>query len=187
MPIGIVSQTDYEKEIINKNVDKDTVTPARSGVITDMPEKGRGNKLETPEPIRALVAQEILSGGTLRDVAREYNISQSSASAYAHAATSTASYNQPNAPLKKKNNIFKDRIVKRAGRLALTALDSISPDDFRGASLRDKASVAQQMASVVRDMIPDDRAIEDKKVQIVIYAPAMKTVEDYHTAITVDE
>lgn len=187
MPIGIVSQTDYEKEIVNKNIDKDITTPARSGIVMDMPDKGRGNKLETPEPIRALVAQEILSGVSLRDVAREYNISTSSASAYAHGATSTASYNQLDKKLNKKNNIFKDRIVRKAGRLAITALDSISPDDFRGASLREKSSVAQQMASVVRDMISDDRPIDDKKVQIVIYAPAMKTVEDYHTAITVDE
>src|SRR5690348_6605463 len=158
MPIGIVNKEDYEKEIGNKKNVQDDDMPARSGIITNLPDKGRGEKLETPEPIRALIAQEVLSGGMLRDVAREYNVSQSSVAAYAHGAHSTASYNSPDGKLKKKNNIFKDRIVKRAGRLALTALDAISPDDFRNASLRDKSTVAREMASVVRDMIPDERA-----------------------------
>jgi len=185
MPIGIVSPEDYEKEIVHKDDNKNI--PARSGIITQLPDKGRGEKLETPEPIRALVAQEVLSGGTLRDIAREYNISPSSASAYAVGATSTSTYNSPDKKLNKKNNIFKDRIVRKAARLSLTALESISPDDFRNASLRDKSTVAREMASVVRDMIPDEHKADDKKVQIVIYAPSMKSMEDYNTAIRVDE
>ena len=179
MPIGIINKQDYEREI-NKPVDSDT--GARSDVpqvITD-PAKGRGNNKEVPEPIRALIAQEVLLGAPSKLIAQEFKVSPSSISAYKNGSTSTASYNQPANSLKKKNVIFKDRIVKRASRHAIDALDSISPSDFASASLRDKAAVAKEMASIVRDMSSsEDSDNKGVAVQFIIHAPQMRKETDY--------
>lgn len=175
MPIGIISKEDFDKEVGN-NI---TNISARSVVITD-PAKGRGNKPEVPEEIRNVIAQEALLGTPVSEIAKEFNISPSSIAAYKNGATSTTTYNEGDKKLKRANNIFKDRIVRRAGKLSITALDSIDENDFRNASLTDKANVAKQMASIVRDMTPEDsRGNESSNVQIVIHAPAMRRDDDY--------
>lgn len=178
MPIGIINKDDYLKEIGNKSPDTSENTPARSIIVND-PAKGRGPAKEVPEPIRALIAQEVLLGAPSKLIAQEFKVSPSSISAYKNGATSTASYNNPANSLKKKNVIFKDRIVKRASRHAIDALDSISPSDFASASLRDKAAVAKEMASIVRDMSASEESHSGPAVQFIIHAPQMRKETDY--------
>lgn len=183
MPIGIINKHDYEREVNpnkDNNIPANNNFPARSVDIIIDKTKGRGNKSETPEEIRSLIAQESLLGTSSSQLSKEFNVSESSVSAYKKGATSTTTYNEGDKKLKNKNNIFRDRIVRRAGRLSISALDSISVDDFKNASLTDKANVAKQMASIVKDMsIVDNENDKLSNVQIVIHAPAMRSANDY--------
>jgi hypothetical protein len=181
MPIGIVNKNDYEQEVNNKN----KPIPARSVIIDSVP-KGRGDKPETPEEIRNVIAQEALLGASPKELSREFNISPSSISAYKNGATSTTTYNEGDKKLKNKNQIFRDRIVRKAGRLSLTALDSIAPEDFADATLSEKVNAAKQMSSIVKDMLPEKDNSRGNNAQFIFFAPAQKQ-EDYYDVITVNE
>lgn len=178
MPLGIISESDYNKEVISS---LNRITPARSLPIIELDkDKGRNNKSETPDSIRSVIAQEALLGVSAKEIAREYNVSQSSISAYKKDATSTTSYNKSDKSLRNRNSIFRDRIVRKSSRIALTALDSIDSRDFETASLTDKARVAKEMASIVRDMSGSDNDESGKPIaQIIIHAPQMRTDKDY--------
>jgi predicted transcriptional regulator len=180
MPIGIVKSSDYLSELSNggdKVIDK-PVTGARS--LPESKPLGRGIKADTPDSIRALVAQEVILGANVKEVAKEYNLSPTSINAYKVGANSLATYNRPSETLSRANHIFRDRIVRKASRLSLTALDSISREDFKTASLRDKSTVAKEMASIVRDMIPEVKDVDrSSNVQVIIHAPSQKRESDY--------
>jgi hypothetical protein len=165
MPIGIVNPDDYKKEVVDKPV-IDKKTPYQEKV---------------PAPIRALIAQEVMLGGTVRDVAKELGVQKSAAHAYSNNLTTTRIGFGSNEDLERRNNIFRNRIRTKAGRLSLTALDSIAPEDFMKATLRDKSSVAKEMASIVRDMTPDvnRNGGMTNNVQFIIHAPEVKREEDY--------
>src|ERR1700694_506265 len=103
MPLGILTDDQLNKELgktvisnIEKAIEKsdkfEIVTPAK---VVDI-KRGRGNQLEIPNEIRALVAEEVISGARAKDVSKSFGISESSISAYKHDATSTASYDNPN-------------------------------------------------------------------------------------------
>ena len=94
MPIGIITQTDYEKEIVG-NANGNGKIPARSVIIEQDKSKGRGNKPEVPEEIRNVIAQEGMLGASSKDVAREFNVSPQSVNSYKNGSTSLATYNTP--------------------------------------------------------------------------------------------
>lgn len=183
MPLGVVSsdQFDLEKSKIEseKNSKLIVIAPA---------EKGRNNKTETPVSVRALIAEEAITGTSIAEIAETFNVSKSSVSAYKNGVTSTAVYNDE----KDKNlishiNKVKNRITKKASNLLITALDSMSPDKFSDISVRDAAAVAKDMAVIVDKMIGSNTNKEEKSNQLHIHlhAPNQKSDDSYGEVIEV--
>lgn len=176
MAMGIVSDEDFDKEITK-------VTPAK---IISLPEKGRGNgNKEVPESLRKIIGEtnELDSRQEALSIARMFGVSDSSVSAYAAGATSTSSYNTPDAELKNHIDDSKERIKKKARGRLFNALKHITDDKLKDAKVRDVSGVARDMAAIIRDMEPEKGSNDSGKQapQFIFYAPTFRKEETFET------
>jgi hypothetical protein len=200
MPMGIVSDSDYELELerlgIKKstpNVDanrmplpvrdvpSDSPIPETVGIVEDI-KRGRGNTPEVPKIIRESVARAAIDGeGTGAEIAEAFGISPSSVSAYKVGATSTTTYDSPDDSLMSTIVGHRQGISKRARGTLLAALDEITPDTLKGIKARDLSAIAKDMSSIIVDMEPPIPAqpINQQNVQFVFMAPRVRSEDSY--------
>ena len=185
MPLGILTDDQLNKEL-NRSVSIDKVERIESHQpkIVDI-KRGRGNQLEIPNEIRALVAEEVISGAPAKQVSKIFGISESSISAYKHDATSTSSYDNPNQSLKKANDSIRTDISDRARGRLLCALDAITEENIGSAKVKDIASIAKDMSVIVKNM-EENTPLNQTNNQVIIYRPRMRDEEDFDV-ITVNE
>jgi len=169
MPLGIVSDKDFEKEIVN------------TGVVVGNKNKGRGegNK-EVPKEIKKFIIEENLRGSSSRELQQLTGASSSSISAYVNGANSTASYNKPDSVLVTHKNSVVDKITRKARKILISSMNEITPDKLQKAKVTEVAMVARSMAGIIKDMEPE--VIEqknDNRVQFIMFAPQMKTERHY--------
>lgn len=177
MPMGVVSDDDLAKELENNGSNdagcaKGIIIPE----IIELPKRGRKEgDTNVPEPLRNLIAQEHLENGrqSAVELAAQFGVSPSSVSAYANGATSTASYNKKDPALKSHIAQAKQRIAGKARRKLNMALQEITPQKMEEASLKTLASVAKDMAVIIKQMEPenDNDNNQHTNVQVVLFAP----------------
>ncbi len=191
MPLGILTDEQLNKELnrvpsnkeiekIEKSIESEVCAPK----IVDI-KRGRGNQLEIPNEIRALVAEEAINGTPAKDLARTFGISESSISAYKNDATSTTSYDKPNEELAKKNDSVRTAISNQARTRLSQALEEITPEKISGAKVKDISGIAKDMSVIVKNLeenIPQNV----QNTQVIIYKPRFKEEDDYDI-ITVNE
>jgi len=178
MSIGIVSSSEFdaELELYKKKPEIKEIELV----------KGRGNTNAVPESLRKIVAEESISGTTAKELAKVFDISQSSISAYKKGATSTSTINNPKAELLDHVNNIKDNLsLKARGRL-IKAIDSITDDKLANGKLKDVSSVARDMSTVMANLDRQNNEGGVKIDQVVIYKPRMREEEDYEQ-ISVNE
>jgi predicted transcriptional regulator len=205
MPLGILTDEQLAKEIgqsvpkineqdikrIESDLIKDKIEEAIQGTdfkiipkVVDI-KRGRGNQLEIPNEIRALVAEEVINGAPAKQVAKAFGVSESSVSAYKHDATSTTSYDTPNQELAKKNDSVRDAITDKARGRLMSALDAITDENISNAKVKDIASIAKDMSVIVKNM-EENTPQNQTNTQVIIYRPRMRDEEDFDV-ITVNE
>lgn len=193
MPLGIVSDSEFEAEYNNTNPSSPKSNPKEEESDRNVNEivgeivipvplgRGKGN-VEVPEALRKLIGEAGHNGNRSEamELASYYDISSSSTSAYSHGATSTASYNEPNPDLKNHLIKSKERIIKRAHNKLLSTLAEITPDKLERAKVKDLAVVAKALSGVIKDIEPNklDESV-DKRPQFIVYAPRMVKEEHY--------
>jgi hypothetical protein len=175
MAMGIASQEEFELELLKLSNGNGSKNGARIVSI----EKGRGPKEETPESVRKVIAESAIEGANASELAKTFNVSESSVSAYKNGATSTASYNEPDKSLNKHVNDVKGKIVVRANKKLMRALGNMTDDKFADAKLRDLAGIAKDMSAIVRNLEPSKENDSDNKVQFIFFAPQMRKESDY--------
>lgn len=147
MPMGIVSDTDFNKEV-------ERVVP--NGIVKDMPTRGRKEgDTNVPDSLRKIIGETSVTDGPAEAVAlaKSFGISQSSASAYGVGATSTASYHdRPNLPV---INDAKTKIQKRARAKLHKALNALTDDKIGESKAIEIASIAKTMSAIIKDMEPE--------------------------------
>lgn len=179
MPIGIVSDADFESELSNVG----------SAKIEDL-KVGRGPKNATPESLRKVISDTAIKSGN--GEAKELvnllggEISPSSVSAYKHGATSTATYHEPDKELQEHNDNVREKITTRARLVALAALEEITPEKLEGAKLREISGVAKDMTGIIRDLESPADNDGQKGVQFTFYMPPKKE-ESFFEVIDVKE
>lgn len=192
MPLGILTDEQLNKElgrtIEKKDIDKiegelahQSITPK----IVDI-KRGRGNTLEIPNEIRALVAEEAIINGHTKEIATQFGISKSSVDAYKNGATSTTTYNEPDKSLSDANKQVRDVITDKARGRLMSALDAITDENIGNAKVKDIASIAKDMSVIVKNMEPNVPVDNSKNTQVIIYRPRMRD-EDEFDVITVNE
>lgn len=180
MAIGIVDSSDFDQELdrlSNKKI-----------IIAEIETIKRGrDKVEVPEVVREIIGTDAIENGnsSAKAIARAFDISDSSVSAYKNGSTSTASYNEPNPELRKSINSVREKLATKAKNRLNQALNNITKEKLENAKLRDVASVALAMSTVIKQM---ENTEEDKghQTNFIFYAPKAREESSYET-ITVQE
>lgn len=177
MPLGIVSEQDFEKEVDDLN------KPALPIVkIVDI-ERGRGKgNGEVPSGIRKIISEEFIQGTSGKELSEVFGISQSSISAYSRGATSTSTYDKPDEDLVKANNRVRQHILTKSRKKLELALDNITEEKLKDTKALDLSSIARNMASV-------SDAMEQKVVTnitnnaVIVFRPRQKAEEEFETIV----
>lgn len=171
--MGLVDDDLFESELNNSN---NEIPSAQIKNINHGRKSGDNN---VPESLRKLIGEEALVSGS-KELARQFNVSDSSISAYKNGATSTASYNTPDESLAEHIDDVKDKIEDIARNKLLSALDQITEDKLKGTKARDLAGIAKDMSAVVKNLEVDKES-GVKGPTFVIFAPSRKQEEFYET------
>lgn len=184
MAMGIVSDEDFEKEL-NRNGSSEIVFPkvpdSLQAPVIKIPgsgnhgEQGRkeGDK-NVPDFLRNTIVQDAVENGRASavDFAASYGISAPSVDAYISGRVSTGNVKGSDKELVDQSRKAKDRIAIRARKRLNLALNHITEDKLADAKLRDIASVAKDMAVIIKQMEPMDSGVEkNTNVQVVLFAP----------------
>lgn len=166
---------------------------ALEGEIVDIKQRGRGlGSVQVPSTLRSLIAgtHHIEGRGAALEVAKEFGVSASSASAYANGVTSTASYND-----KKEESIVsfvtkrKQRVTKKAIRVMTNALDKLTPDKLDTADAKELSGIAKDMSAIIGHF-NDPKAIggdiNNNGPTFVLYAPQVKSEQSFNAIPSAD-
>jgi predicted transcriptional regulator len=207
MPLGIVKDADYEKELgQTTNISKEEVVSESPDEVEDSRIEG-GNELQTPpivtasvgrgkgntevpQSLRKLIGESSIEEGSAaaNAIGQFLGISRSSVSAYSHGATSTATYNKPVTELADHLHKTRKKISKRAAGKLFKALNVIDEDKLNELSALEASTVAKNMSAVIKQMEPDV-AHNHNTVNgpvITFYAPSLVREETFDV-ITVSE
>lgn len=177
----LVSPEDFDKELDTK---KETEVK-REYKIIDINRGRTVGKTEVPNEIRKEIAEIALTSDLSgKEIAKEYNVSQSSVSAYKNGSTSTTSYHQRDTELNKHVNNVKSEISDNARNRLMMALNEITPDKIKDSKLKDVASIARDMSVVAKNMEPLQGININN--QVVVYRPKLRDEDDFDV-ITVNE
>ncbi len=188
MPLGIVSDKDFEKELGNSSKVPDTIPTTGRVDILPTPGRNSGDN-NVPDSLRKIIGEtsEIEGRQEALELANHFGISPSSVSAYANGSTSTASMDkQPNLD---HINGQKNRIVKRATIKLHKALSHITDEKLEGAKAVDLASIAKSMSGIVKEMEPEkpkDSTDGKNAPAFIVYSPTFKQ-ENYYEVVTARE
>jgi hypothetical protein len=185
MPMGIVSDSDFdlEKSRLKREESKSVPTPIPSATIIDM-NKGRGNgNLNVPDTLRKVIGETAVVDGRQEavELARQFGISPSSASAYGVGANSTATYDErPNLSVVNEARI---KVQRRARNKLMQALSNITADKLKDTKARDLAGIAKDMSVVIKNFEPETPEGDkgDKGPQFVFFAPQFKDERSFDT------
>jgi hypothetical protein len=184
MAMGIVSDSDFDKEKKNLNIVSDSVTAdneAITGEVINGPTKGRGTDNKgVPDGLRKIIGEESATNGrqSAIELAESFGISASSVSAYGVGAHSTASYDER--PNGSHINRSKERVAKRARGKLIQAINGITKEKLDITNAKDLAGIAKDMAAVIKVMEPEVPAVvNDNGPKFVFYAPTLRKETNY--------
>jgi predicted transcriptional regulator len=190
MPIGIVADDEFEKEL--KRLNPTTRGPVVEGTVVGKPSRGRSDgDNNVPDSLRKIIGEEALLNGrqSAMEIASSFGISSSQVSAYAKGATSTASYNSPSQSLISHINKSRERAIKKASKTLNSALAAITQDKLDYTDARDLSGIAKDMSVIIKNLEPQQNAEaspDAKAPQFVIFAPQFRDERTFEH-ITVQE
>jgi len=182
MPIGIVSDEEFFKESSSYSPAKSLIVPPNpvlEGEILDIPKRGRKDgDIEVPDSLRKIIGEEALLNGRASAVqlAAEFGLSPSSASAYAVGATSTSSYNQPKPSILSHINKSRERATKKAAKTLNAALAAITQEKLDYLDADKVSGIAKDMSVIIKNLEPkvDPSGSSAATPQFTIYAPQFR-------------
>lgn len=212
MPLGIVSDSDFESEInnsgvdiINSTVNKNEVTseprtsnpsseliqeenPIITSDVLTMKRVGRHNDVNNvPMSLRKVLSEEHAVNGfqNAKKLADSLGgLSQPTLSTYGRGQVSNG---QSNDDMLNYLNGRKTKISKRALNKLNLALSLIDEDKMLGCDVKELSSVAKDMAIVAKQMEPSVKEDEKKDpVQFHFYSPTIKQENHYDTVVAKD-
>jgi hypothetical protein len=193
MPMGVVSQKDFQKEVDNSAVAGSEIVlpnlPPQSTVhipeVVDMERPGRkeGDN-NVPNGLRKLIGVTAVEEGrsAALQLAEQFGISPSSVSAYGEGATSTSTIDEkPNAGIIEDT---KQRIAKKASKVLNRALLNITDEKLAATKAVELAQIAKSMSGVVKDMEPeDDGGSRQNEPIFQVFAPQIHQENHYETIV----
>lgn len=178
--LGIVSDEEFESSL--EDIKKPMIP-----IVIESPSKGRSdNDKNVPGALRSIIGEtsNVESRKDALDLARAFNISDSSVSAYANGATSTATYDKPKSSIIEVITKSKNRIARKAAKISASAIEKISEDKLDACDAVELAQVAKSMASIIPMMEPPPAQGADTRPQIIqFFAPPMMQESKFETIV----
>jgi hypothetical protein len=187
MPLGIVSEEEFAEELSKTVVNNGVAERAQIRNITpngNISHNGRNGANEVPESLRKIISEEALNGTTARELATTFKVSESSVAAYKVGKTSL--YREPDKNLKSFTDSVRDRIVTRANKKILVAMNELTTEKIAEGSAREISSVMKDLSAVVKNLEPQVERQEGPIVQFTYYAPPMRQENDFATVDVID-
>jgi hypothetical protein len=197
MPIGIVSDDDFLKELTSTSSTKEVVPSVPSSVqkvpsivdIISPPVRGRkSGDTNVPDSLRQIIGETHLLDGrdAALELASDFGISPSSVSAYAKGATSTTTYHETKPSIIQHINKSRERAIKRASKTLNGALKAISQEKLDYADPKDLSVIAKNMSGIIKDLIPEEKSDKESGAatpQFVIFAPTFRTENSFESIV----
>jgi hypothetical protein len=148
--------------------------------------------VNVPDALRQIIGEEAVLNGrkSALGLAGMFGISDSSVSAYAKGATSTASYNTPKPAIIGHINKSRARASKKAGKVLDAALGAITQDKLDYTDAKELAGIAKDMSVIIKNLEPPADSSQslksDSSPQFVIFAPQFRDERSFDH-ITVQE
>lgn len=188
MPMGVVDSTEFEEQLNNvakpvptRNPVPSNPTPLVEGEIVES-NKGRNKgDVNVPTSMQALIAGVAATEGREEalQLGKALGISSSSVSAYSNGATSTKSYNQPKSGILEVIRTRKTHASKKALRKLHSALDNIEETELANLGARHLASIAKDLAGVVKIMTPEEVSGSGPSVVFQLFAPPTRPEHEF--------
>lgn len=182
MPMGIVSDEDFEKELQR--------SPAPEVKIPEVLPMQRPGRHEgdnnVPDSLRKIIGEtsEIDGRKEALQLAEQFGISPSSVSAYANGSTSTDSmHKQPNL---NHINGAKERITRKAMNRLVRSLNAITDDKLEVTKPVELASIARAMSGIVKEMEPEQPKDPNEGKEgptFVFYSPQVRDERHYEIIV----
>lgn len=190
MPMGVISNEEFEKQLHDSQVVEDTPLPTlpETRVITpevlpmERPGRKEGDN-NVPNALRNLIGVTSVEDGRAAalQLAEAFGVSPSSVSAYTEGATSTSTIaDKPNAPV---INDAKQRIAKKASKVLNRALLKITDEKLEATKAVELAQIAKSMSGIVKDMEPEEEGPEKNEPQFHVFAPTIRQENHYETIV----
>jgi hypothetical protein len=201
MPIGIVSDDDFLKEVgstkggLTRPAQTGRTVPSGqviTGEIIDKPTSGRKEgDTNIPDSIRAMIGEEALLNGreSALKLAADFGISPSSVAAYTNGATSTASYDKPSPTITSVISAARSRAIKRASKTLNGALNSITQEKLDNLDADKLSGVAKDMSVIIKNLEPKNPESDPTAKtgpQFVIFAPQFRDERSYDKITVVE-
>lgn len=188
MPMGVVSDEDFQKELANSQIE---VARPVNATVEPLPKPGRKDgDVNVPESLRKIIGETSVMEGrkSALELAEALGISPSSVSAYSHSATSTATYNEPDSELESHLQTRKSKVANTALTRLSRSLKILTTDKISTATPREVASIAKDMAAVVKMMEPENTGKDNgvKQPQFVVFAPTFRDERTFETIVAKD-
>lgn len=165
---------------------KETSKLVPSGKVISLHRGNRGlGRLEVPQSLRQIIAEEAILGTPAKQISQTFGISPSSIAAYKVGATSCATYNKPDPELAKANSDLIYDVTNSARSKLTLALEHITSDKIASAKLGTISQVAKDMSAIVKNLEPSAQSITNNN-QVIVYRPKQKEEDDFEV-ITVSE
>ena len=188
MPIGIVSDAQFQEELNSLQSSKKVVPSPVEILEKEVPTRGRkeGDN-NIPESLRKIIGEESVINGrqSALQLAGEFGISPSSVSAYAKGATSTTTYDTPNKSLIQHINKARGRHIKKASHVLNSALSAISQEKLDYADAKDLSGIAKDMAVIIKQLEPQSEVnvAGTATPQFVIFAPQFRDERTFESIV----
>lgn len=182
MPLGIVTEKDFETELGNqKDSEQESVEVP---IVQELPTPGRKEgDTEVPQSLRKLIGESVIEEGRPAGlaIAKFLGLSSSSVSAYSKGATSTASYHKPNDELKDHLKETRKKISKKAAGKLYKALNVIDENRLNDLTAVEASTVAKNMAVIIKQMEPEQKAPHSfvNAPQITFFVPKMSSEDRF--------
>lgn len=201
MPLGIVSDSDFESEINNSSTERvventipmEPCAPELTGDVLEMPTPGRHNDVTNiPQSLRKILGEEVAVNGLssamkLAESLGGHGISQPTLSTYGRGEISPNKKSSQQEDLLNHISSRKTKISKKALNKINLAMSLMDEQKLLGCDAKELSAIAKDMASVAKSMEPKER--EDGKaepVQFHFYAPQLKQENHYETVTAKD-
>lgn len=208
MPLGIVSDSDFNSELNNSNrefIRTPIVERPKDVMIVDdkhienpiitsdtiikkyHPHGRHEDDVNVPQSLRKLIGDAAITEGrpAALEIAEQFGLSNSSVATYT---------NPDNGNLNERNSVDilnmlttkKVKISKRAlGKLNL-AMGLITEEKLKDCKVETLSAVAKNMAQVAKNMEPSIKEETKSPVQFVMFAPQINNENKYQTVIAKD-